>query len=63
MQTIAHYCAFLDDGVTADILALGFKIDRTTSFVLKPKEAIQVEIDPEGILFFDRATDLRLDII
>lgn len=30
---------------------------------LKPKEYINVQIDPEGILFFDRATDLRLDIL
>ena len=30
---------------------------------LKPKEHINVEIDPEGLLFFDRVTDLRKDIL
>jgi ABC-type sugar transport system ATPase subunit len=30
---------------------------------LKPKEPTHVEIDPEGLLFFDRSTDLRQDIL
>lgn len=29
---------------------------------LKPRQAIHVEINPEGVLFFDRATDLRIEI-
>jgi ABC-type sugar transport system ATPase subunit len=29
---------------------------------LKPKETIKVAIDPEGLLFFDRATEKRLDL-
>jgi ABC-type sugar transport system ATPase subunit len=30
---------------------------------LKPKEAIHVEINPEGVLFFDRDTDLRIEAL
>ena len=29
---------------------------------LKPRENIQVEIDPEGVLFFDRDTEKRIDL-
>lgn len=29
---------------------------------LKPRENIHVEIDPEGVLFFDRATEKRIDL-
>ncbi len=30
---------------------------------LKPKEHIKVDIDPQGLLFFDRATSMRIDIL
>jgi multiple sugar transport system ATP-binding protein len=30
---------------------------------LKPKEPIHVEINPEGVLFFDRDTDLRIEAL
>jgi ABC-type sugar transport system ATPase subunit len=30
---------------------------------MKPKEIIKVEIDPEGLLFFDRITEKRMDLL
>ena len=30
---------------------------------LKPRENIQVEINPEGVLFFDRETEKRIDLL
>jgi ABC-type sugar transport system ATPase subunit len=30
---------------------------------LKPREYINVEIDPEGVLFFDRETEKRIDLL
>ena len=30
---------------------------------MKPKEAIKVDINPEGLLFFDRTSEKRLDLL
>jgi hypothetical protein len=30
---------------------------------LRPRENIKVDIDPEGLLFFDRNTEKRMDLL